>query len=482
MRDSVLARTLATVVLLIGCGESATPPANPGVVIAAASAAPNPENVLSAIVSVALTGADSARVTYTPSGGTSEQTPYVRVPDDGALRVALVGLSPSATYSAIVEAVGPGSASAVPSSPVSFSTGELPAFLRTLSFTVTGNPSPGYRIASAGAPDGTVWAVAFDGAGAVRWYRHFDEPAVVGDFQQQPNGNFTVPIGSTYGWQPTYTRFLEFTPAGEVVRQFSAPPPLYTDHHELLLTFRDTALEAAHFFAYSLRTVDASQHGLGPGTLLAGHSILRQSASNANTFLWNAWDHVTLDDWIEPPFQAPFDFDHPNSLDIGRDGNFLVSFRNMGEVTKLDSRNGRIIWRLGGRNNQFRFVNDPKNGFSAQHFAREVEDGHVLIYDNGTRHEPPETRVVEYALDTVAKTATLVWEYRHSPPIYTAFMGSAQRLRDGLTFINYSTVGRVAMVNRAGAVQWEGTVTKGAGIDTSYRMLVVPSLYRYERP
>jgi len=30
-------------------------------------------------------------------------------------------------------------------------------------------------------------------------------------------------------------------------------------------------------------------------------------------------------------------------------------------------------------------------------------------------------------------TATMVWEYRHDPPVFTPFVGTVQRLRSGNT-------------------------------------------------
>ena len=39
---------------------------------------------------------------------------------------------------------------------------------------------------------------------------------------------------------------------------------------------------------------------------------------------------------------------------------------------------------------------------------RVLGNGNLLLFDNGLRHDPPETRAVEYRLDTTAMTATLL--------------------------------------------------------------------------
>ncbi len=83
------------------------------------------------------------------------------------------------------------------------------------------------------------------------------------------------------------------------------------------------------------------------------------------------------------------------------------------------------------------------------------------MFDNGNRHMPPTTRVVEYALDTAAKTATLVWEHRHTPPLFCAAGGSAERDGDGTTLVVWSLGGRVTRVAKDGRVLWELAVDGG---------------------
>jgi len=187
-----------------------------------------------------------------------------------------------------------------------------------------------------------------------------------GETKQQPNGDFTIFLGLSQGWQPTYGRYVEFMPSGEIVRSYAASPPFYTDNHEILLSGIGDTVATVHLFGYELRQVDLSARGGPVDALVAGHVIVRQSVTGQVEFLWNAWDHFVLADWIEPTgVNPPLDFDHPNSLDFDVDGSYVVSFRHMGEITKIDRRTGTIVWRLGGRNNQFMFFNDPLGGSAA---------------------------------------------------------------------------------------------------------------------
>jgi outer membrane protein assembly factor BamB len=176
------------------------------------------------------------------------------------------------------------------------------------------------------------------------------------------------------------------------------------------------------------------------------------------------------------------DLVHPNSIDIDVDGNYVVSMRDLAEIQKIDAATGETLWRFGGMHNEFTIQGDSLEFFSAQHSARVLPGGHLLVYDNGWRHSPPQTRVVEYALDLENRTATLVWEYRHHPSVFTPFMGSVQRLANGNTAVGFSMAGLVDEVDPQGSLVWEATLTSAGAPAVFYRALRIASLYEYQRP
>jgi hypothetical protein len=452
--------------------------------VLSATASPNPHNALSADIVFRADQADSARVMYWSGDLTADSTPYTRVSGRQDTIVPL-GLRPSTSYRQIVELVGPeGTAH---SDTLAFTTEALPDLIQRISVTTTGAGGPGLTLTSVQVGGNTVVALAFDSAGILRWYRQFDgaEP-VSGDFKQQPNGNLTLYRGLSFGSQKVAGEYIEFTPAGDSVRSITVAPPRYLDNHELLVTTTGGE-ERLHFFTYDHRSTDLSPAGIPTTTLLAGHQLLRLRPDGSQEFEWNAWDHVGIDEWIEPPKPDPAspgepDYDHPNSLGFDLDGNYIVSFRHLGQVMKIDAHTGAIIWRLGGAKNQFTFVNDPLGGFSAQHSARILPDGKLMVYDNGTRHSPPESRAVVYALDLERKTATMMWEFRHVPPIYTPFVGLVQRLSNGNTVIAFAQSGHVTEITPDRSVQWEADVRVDGQPAFCYRLVRIASLYRYSAP
>jgi len=135
---------------------------------------------------------------------------------------------------------------------------------------------------------------------------------------------------------------------------------------------------------------------------------------------------------------------HGNSIEI--DGDYIiVSNRAMSEVIKYNRFNGEVYWILGGPLNDFEFINDPLSGPHKQHDVRRLENGNLMIFDNGHglqgAGETRPTRIAEYEIDENNLIATLVWEYLHPEEYVASNQGSAQRLENGNTLISWGGVG-----------------------------------------
>lgn len=444
----------------------------------------NATNVLAASVTFRTSGTDSVRVAFTPTGGVTQYTPFRPASGDREV-FPVLGLRPATEYSFSAQAYGGHQVSQT--ADLTLETDQLPAGLADVHMTVTGTPTQGYTVTTIMPGDGVGYLVAFDSLGQVAWYRglNLDTGELVTDIHRWPNGNYTMFAGITTGWQPTFGRHVEITPAGDLRREFRAPAPYYTDNHELLLQFQDTNLTSVALFGYDLRRTDLTAIGGSASTLLAGHQLLRLTPAGTTEFFWNAWDFFKITDWIERAGVLgldPIDFDHPNSLSLAENGDYLVSWRHLAEVTKIQSSTGRVIWRLGGVNNQFTFVDDPENGFSAQHYVRSIGPDQILVYDNGVSHQVPESRMAQYQIDETAKVARLVWEYRHNPAFLTPTRGSVDRLTSGNTFIGWATLAWVQEVTPDKTTVWEGQVLKGNDPQVFYRAIRTRSLYQYQAP
>ncbi|MEO6167513.1 MAG: aryl-sulfate sulfotransferase [Chitinophagales bacterium] len=252
------------------------------------------------------------------------------------------------------------------------------------------------------------------------------------------------------------------------------------DNHEFLM-FPDGS---KYLLISHKEIVDMSQvvAGGNPNAVVEFPVIQEQDAVGNVIFEWASWDHFNITDaTYDVPLTAnsidPF---HTNSIEVDYDNNLLISSRYLDEITKIDHENGNIIWRMGGENNQFTFVNDPVNPhFSHQHDVRRLTNGNITLFDNGNLRFPQVSYAREYQLDEVNKIATLIWSYQHpainGKEVFGLAAGNTQRLSNGNTLVNYGMLSNfnaglpnATEVTPSGDIAWEIRFTENQTF--SYRM------------
>jgi len=255
--------------------------------------------------------------------------------------------------------------------------------------------------------------------------------AQVFDFNRQPNGNFTYFSrngGKYYELDTNYVR----------VDSFYTGNGYLTDIHELRVLPNRHAL----LMSYDKQVIDMSQivQGGNPAAQVTGLIIQEIDANKNVVFQWRSWDHIPITDaTYEDLLGVEIDYIHGNAIELDNDGNIMISSRHLDEITKINRTTGSIMWRLGGKQNQFSFPNDPGR-FSYQHGIRRLMNGNIIMYDNGNYHTPSVSRAVEYIIDEANLVVTKVWEYKNTPVIYGYAMGFAQRLENGNTLISWGAV------------------------------------------
>ena len=472
------------VFLLNACGSS-TPVSVQDSVFANVSALPGSHNPLSCAVTANVgNGVAVLRVAYSAENGAAGTTPDFAV-SSSSVTIPVLGLMPETNYTLKLQAVDADGTS-VDSDPASCLTGALPSTLPALAVSEQPGAEPGYTMigilqglfsgssSSGGASSGIAGPLIVDHTGQIVWYRDAFEGAVT-DWQKQPDGTYTASINQIYVPEGYIdNRYFQLDSLGNVIRTYSALGQWLTDNHELRLLSNGDAL----LFAIDSRTMDLTQWGGQSSVTVIGNILERISPASELLFSWDALDHLDIGS-TDPlilqglPNADSLDFTHGNAIDVSADGSYLVSLRNLSQVIKVN-QSGSIVWRLGGVDSDFRFVNDPLGRFSLQHGMRELPNGNILLFDNGVSHQPPQSRAVEYQLDLNAMTATLVWQYDADPHLFGPFMGFTQRLENGNTLITYGALSVIREVNPAGDVVWE---LQGAPTDGFYRAIRIPSLY-----
>ena len=126
------------------------------------------------------------------------------------------------------------------------------------------------------------------------------------------------------------------------------------------------------------------------------------------------------------------DYAHFNSCAIDpNDGNLVCSFRNLDALLKINRENGKLMWILGGKKDQFNLSKTQK--FAKQHNISFLPDGSIMIFDNS--NSPNKSRIVKMKLDEKNKKLTSYESY--DLPVVSSAMGSVQELDKDIYLICY---------------------------------------------
>ena len=167
----------------------------------------------------------------------------------------------------------------------------------------------------------------------------------------------------------------------------------------------------------------------------AGHTV----------WVWRTWEHLDpVADGIAE-VQAPRTlWAQGNSVEELPDGDILASYRPTSTVIRISRKTGKIVWKLG-----------PPT-VAGQHAPTLVENGNVLIFDNGP-HRLDDSVPYSRAIEVDPATNAIVWKYQDKPAwnFFSPRMGCAQRLPNGNTLITESSFGRFFEVTKEGEIVWE---------------------------
>ncbi len=206
-------------------------------------------------------------------------------------------------------------------------------------------------------------------------------------------------------------------------------------------------------------------------------SVMFAAFEDIDTTTWETRFTWTSSDWVgleestldtAPVKQrcggGAWDYLHSNALDKFDDGHYLLSARHADTVYKIDKDDGHIIWRLGGKNNDFQMLGNTN--FSRQHHARvrEHNETHTILslFDNSKGEDAqPATaewsRAIQLSLriDTDPMTAETILEFNHPYHEHAWRRGDYQVLDNGNAFICWSEHSLQSEHTPDGKMLWE---------------------------
>ena len=332
----------------------------------------------------------------------------------------------------------------------------LPERYAQPTITALNNPDPGYTLANP-RPRGDVpydpYNVMLDKYGEPVFFLEWN--TVCNLFQKTYNDQLL--FCSFSNANPSLNRWYVLNNLYQFVDTLVMGNGYQIDQHGMAMMENGNHLLIA--YDPQLVGMDTVYPGGNPNATVIGLIIQELDVDHNVVFQWRSWDHFDILDGVHIDFtSAKIDYVHGNSIGLTTDDQIIVSCRGMDEVTKIDRSTGDVIWRFGlhAINNMFTFTNDTI-GFFKQHDARQIENGNITVYDNGNFHSPQFSQGVEYEIDEVNYTASLVWNYQHEPSIYADATGSNHKKVDGNSLICWGLTWPVAFteVNQDNEVQWE---------------------------
>jgi hypothetical protein len=253
------------------------------------------------------------------------------------------------------------------------------------------------------------------------------------------------------------------------LRRIQAGNGHQADLHELVLTSQGTAL----LTVFQPVAADLSAQGGSAKGMVFDCLLQEIELSSGRVILeWHSRDHVATPESYSPvpkTASTAYDYFHINSIEVGPDGNLLISARNTWALYKLQRQSGAVLWRLGGKQSDFKLSSDVK--FSWQHDARWRPDGSLTLFDDAASpEEEPQSRGLQLLVDESAKTVALKQQFTHPEGLLSTSQGNMQRLDDGHLLVGWGSLPYFSEFTPAGEMIFDGKLAT----NQSYRAFRFP--------
>jgi hypothetical protein len=302
---------------------------------------------------------------------------------------------------------------------------------------------PGYEFVAPYTGPGQAGPMILDQNGGLVWFKRLPRNTSASDFRVQEyqgkpvltwwQGDVSAHgfgLGEDEIFDSTYTS-IAHVGAGNGQR---------ADLHEFQLTPKGTAL----ITAYAPILCDLSSVG-GPSDGAVTDGVMQEIDVKTGLVMyeWTSLDHVAFSESYERASSSttasPYDFLHINSINLDQDGSLLISARNTWTTYDIDARTGRTVWRLGGKRSSFRM--GPGTATAWQHDPRQLANGSISIFDNGASPAVHgQSRGIVLNVNPQQRTATLVAQIIHPPPLLADSQGNLQALENGDWFIGWGQI------------------------------------------
>ncbi|WP_119789778.1 aryl-sulfate sulfotransferase [Flavobacterium anhuiense] len=215
-------------------------------------------------------------------------------------------------------------------------------------------------------------------------------------------------------------------------------------HHEII---KKSANEIVAL-TVEQKIIDLTSIGGKKQDTINGDGIIILDKKGKQLWKWSVFDD--LDPFKDKNLlKTKKDWTHANSLSYDADGNFLISFYNNGQIWKINSKTGKVIWKLG-KGGTMKMASDTN--FSQAHAAHIDQEGSLLFFDNGV--DIKQSSVFALKVDETSNSVKLDFHIKLPKDIYNDRMGSAYMINKDLFLVCCSKRHITVLTNKKGVLLW----------------------------
>ena len=305
------------------------------------------------------------------------------------------------------------------------------------------NFSTGFLVLNKRESPGLTYIV--DTKGRLRWYNMVDETGVkVTHFTKNKT---VISILGTNDEPTSYgSSILEVDLLGDtlVYLKKGTGDLKYSIHHEI---FKNDKNQIVTLFVEK-RPVDLSSVGGSAKDTITGDGIL--VLDNRGKKIWQ-WSVIDAFDPLKDPniVKDKKDWLHANSLCLDKDGIYIISFYNNGQIWKVNATTGEIMWKFGKGGT---FKMPPDCSFSMAHAVHINANGDLMFFNNGIDKHQSEVYAIK--LDEANQTAKTVLHIKLPQEVYNDRMGSAYLINDSTILCCCSKRHISVLINKKGVLLW----------------------------
>jgi arylsulfate sulfotransferase len=217
-----------------------------------------------------------------------------------------------------------------------------------------------------------------------------------------------------------------------------------TIHHEIL---KNDKGQLVTLFV-DQKIMDLVSIGGGKKDTVNGDGIIVMDKSGKQVWKWSVFD--VMDPLKDPHLlKTKKDWMHANSLNYDTDGNYLMSFYNNGQIWKIDSKTGKVIYKFGKGGT---IAMPAECNFTQAHAAHINPHGNLMFFDNGV--EKHQSGVFAMKIDEQGKSSKIAMHFQLPKEIFNGRMGSAYMINDTTTLVCCSKRHIIVLANSKGVLQW----------------------------